>query len=722
MQTPELSCALEMRAGRPRIFINGEEVQPVIYGLSDIEAWRSWKPETRKNIRLFAQQGIKIVLIDSELRHCWKPDGAPVIDSIRADIRGVIAAEPDAAVLIRLHVNAPYWWMKDHPEEMVEFADGPWEDDGKFDNIRLISNDLPRVMRVSLASEKWLAEGGAILRECLARLARTPEGGQVIGVQIAGGVQGEWHQWGAISHDPDYSAPMRRRFRRYLRETYQNDSALREAWGNRDCAIETAQIPGMEERYSTDDGHFRDPVIRRNVIDSLIVLQKTISEAILHFCMAAKQAWPRPLLCGAFNGYVFDLFGRAPISGHLEAEELFRSPYFDFFCAPFPYGGNRCLDGYGMTRGLLESARLHGKLCLMEMDQHPIGTPRYSDQAPPDAPVRPPEYIGGDPAHFPETIALLRRDMLENYTRGAGAYYYDHRLITDGSLTRKSGWWEHPALQEAIGKIQWLWNTYGKRPFVSGADVAVVYDNRSYYSMYPDFLQEMKIENQLLAALAHSGAAFDQVHSFDLDAMDWDRYRCVIFANAVTLTTEQRRLIRENLQNRACSVMWIYAPGYSDGRSTGKMLCEEACGFMLNKMEEDANTVFPMPPFGEIPGEAPHSASPIFSPSDGTPIAFFTPSRLPAGARKQRDSGGLSFFLSLPPSDPRVVRNLLKEAGCHIYTESGDALQAGGGILVLTTSGGGPRSVTLRSGQEVSYSADPNSATVIDAENGTVIL
>lgn len=69
--------------GRPCLYVNGKEMQPIVYGMSDIAAWRTWLPEPQKNIKFFAQEGVKIVLIDSELRHTWKQDGSVDISNIK---------------------------------------------------------------------------------------------------------------------------------------------------------------------------------------------------------------------------------------------------------------------------------------------------------------------------------------------------------------------------------------------------------------------------------------------------------------------------------------------------------------------------------------------------------------------------------------------------------------------------------------------------------------
>ena len=62
--------------GRPRIYLNGGEVSPVLYGLSDIPASRCTTKQARRNIRNFGEAGIDLIQIDLNLREAWQPDGA----------------------------------------------------------------------------------------------------------------------------------------------------------------------------------------------------------------------------------------------------------------------------------------------------------------------------------------------------------------------------------------------------------------------------------------------------------------------------------------------------------------------------------------------------------------------------------------------------------------------------------------------------------------------
>ena len=65
------------------------------------------------------------------------------------------------------------------------------------------------------------------------------------------------------SMDPacgDFSEPMRRAFRHWLRQRYTEDvGALRVAWNDAEVTFETAEVPSTAEQSHTTHYLFRDP-------------------------------------------------------------------------------------------------------------------------------------------------------------------------------------------------------------------------------------------------------------------------------------------------------------------------------------------------------------------------------------------------------------------------------------------------------------------------------
>lgn len=707
-----MSAEIRFIDGRPVLSVNGQETPPLIYGLSDIPAWRSWNPPVQKNIANFARQGVRIVQTDSEIRKCWAEDNRlGSLDPILRDLDGVLQVEPDAAILMRIHLNAPRWWALHHPDDICVFGDTDYVDDHKELQDRLIANDLDATMRVSVASEAWLADAGRLLAKLCRALAETPQGKHVIGIQVAGGLFGEWHQWGFIQHEPDYSLAMTRRFHQFLKARYENREALRAAWHDENADFETVAIPPSEERYCRDIGNFRDPRIHQNVIDSLKCIQQSIAVAILHFAGIVKENWPRPILAGAFNGYFFNTFeDRATLAGSTEAHLLLESDRIDFLSSPFCYGGIRNVDGIFLNRNLPEALRIHGKLCLTEMDQHPIGTETIP---------------GGDPARRGETIALLWRNLMDMLARGSGCWFYDHRIVPDGSIYEKNGWWDEPELLAEIGKIRHVFDQYAKGCFQAVADVAVVVDTECLYHLAHNPLgRSTRDEYHFARALGHSGVAGDFLYLRDIDRVDWSRYRCVIFANTVLLTTKQREFIDREIARNGRSLVWVYASGFANGPELDDVFIRNISGISVTRIPATENTRLTFHGCGlpDYEMDVPPDYDPLFAVDDPdvTPAARFSSGAV-AAARKLLDDH-ISWFLSLPADSFALVREIARQAGAHVYSPDGDAMSAGSGILSFTSVHGGPRTIALRNGKMVKTEFAPLSTNVFDAETGERVL
>jgi len=192
--------------------------------------------------------------------------------------------------------------------------------------------------------------------DLLRQLAKTPEGNALIGVHVANGVYGEWHYWGFMRNEPDVAKPMQEHFAAWRRKKGKT----------------AVGVPGLEERKAQDQGIFRDPVKREVVIDYYRCQQELVAERIEYFCALVKKSWPRPIVTGTFYGYFFSVFDRHATGGHLCLDRILASPHIDYLSAPQAYGPQyRDPGSCGITRALVESIRLNGKLFLDEMDQTP---------------------------------------------------------------------------------------------------------------------------------------------------------------------------------------------------------------------------------------------------------------------------------------------------------------------------------------------------------------
>ncbi len=522
---------VEARVGpwnnKPTLFVNGKPAYACFYALTDCPGGRwTWEEGPQRNLRAFAAAGFRLFQIDLFLELVWPKEGPLDLATVRRHLRGVLDACPEAAIVIRWHLNAPGWWAEKHPEEWVRFVNGDLENIERTTPVRILMDDLRRTPRVSMASEKWKAMATEKTVELLRGLAKTPEGAALAGIHVACGVYGEWHQWGFMRNEPDASAPMQKLF--------------------------GGPVPTVAERAAVDDGFFRDPVKRKRVIEYYRCQQELVADLIIYFCGVVKKNWPRPILAGGFYGYFFSMFARQATGGHLSLQKVLAAKDLDYLSAPQAYGANyRDLGGSGITRALIESIRFHGKLFLDEMDQSPSW-----------------KWLNNVDTAFtladvPADIAVIRRNVLESYTRGMGLWFYDF------GPANNSGWWMDRRLMAEITQLKALLEKYHERPYEPAGDVLFVFDTEVYYytghSAETDPYTDPIAVNRTMGEAWRSGAGIETVHLADLPKMNLARFAVIVFANTWLLTAEQRRWIRNELLDKGRKVIFQGKPGYCDG-------------------------------------------------------------------------------------------------------------------------------------------------------------
>jgi hypothetical protein len=707
--------------GKPMLFINDVPEYPMFYSLTDVPGGRwSWEEVPRYNLKSFCEIGIKLIQVDIAFDHIWKEDGTIVMDTVQKQIKGILDVCPQAAIFIRFHVNPPKWWQKKFPEENTIYADTQPMPDIDWGIQRIIEDDEENPTRHSLASRKWIDESTQKLVEFLQKLNGLPEGKALAGIQVAGGVYGEWHYWGFIENEPDMSIHMQQYFRRWLSKKYKTNQSLQKAWGNNAVTIETAEVPTLAQRRQTREGVFRDPTVERNVIDYYEAQHDVIVDDILHFCEVVKKNWPRPIVTGAFYGYFYAVFGREAAGGHLQLQRLLSSPYIDYLSGPGTYYPNAVEMGESYrSRSLINSVTLHGKLWLDEMDQQP-----------PLVPLKDPGYQQS----LQKSIGQVRRNVLFTFSNGQGLWFYDFgsagfnggpRLKDHGTW----GWWDEPTLRRDIQGLKTELEKHFKKTPTHSADVLLVHDTKSFY--YIGSSREHsgiahRANNWLPVGIFKSGVVHDVIHFEDLDKVDLDRYKAIVFVNTFVMNSDQRRLISKVVAKNNRHLIWVYAPAYCDETKLSTEFIQEVTGMKLTKVATNdpvsirldsaiANT-------GPINLGKNTITTPLFVVNHGDAIPLGWLNNTSVGLASKKLAHSTSWFMTLPIDNPDLWRYIFRKAGAHLFTEDQAIIYSGHGTITVHTKDGGPIVLRLRNGKSVSYVMPPSATWLIDDETGDVIF
>lgn len=721
-----LSAELRPYNGRQTIFLNGQPEAPLIYHMTGRSAHSPWIPEAQDNLKDFANAGYRLFGCQIPLGSVWTESGLDV-NYVRRQLRAIREVRPDAAVLLRIYVEPPEWWLDRYPEERCAWTLHPGAEIPEA--VRVKPSEWKRV---SYASERWRADAGAQLRALLEGLAASPEGDCLFAVLVCAGQWWEWFYPG-FEFEPDSGPAMTGHFRRWLAERYGSDEALRTAWQDDAVTLATAEVPGVDVRFRTYDRIFRVPEKERRAIDYYQCHQELVATVPLQFCHIVKATWPRPVLVGLFHAYFLHLSHQAP-GGHLEMETVLRSPDVDFLTSPLSYETNaRFLGGSGHYRCLTASIAAHGKLWMNEND-HPtlVG----------DAFKRPGPFA---PTNIPDSIATMRRNTAHCYTTGQGMWWFD---FGGPESHGTGGWWKDPALMEEAGKELRLARDLMERPHTSVADVLFVYDPRCFYylaqghlgqyhqSKHWDRTDTLSFEalNDTVAEAYKSGAVFDLVHIDDLSLLDLTPYRVVVFGFTPYLTGARMDEIRRLVLTPGRTVVWVYAPGYTDGETLSTERVAEMVGMGIEKSTVNFNpelllregSLCPGFPETRIPIKIQDLAAwtkPTFQVVDpeAETVGYYVGSREVAMARKE--VGGVHvWYCGLPLRHPSVMREIFRQGGAHIYNEKNDVLHAGGPVVWVHTETGGARTLVLRNGKRLDLTLEPWSTVVMDAESGKMLL
>ena len=701
---------VEKKLNKSTLTVDGQISSPMLYGLSDFPAAASFTAQAQRNIKAFRKAGIKIVNVDSGLHRGWFKHDSFDPEPVVAEIANALEAAPDIKVMVRLHMNPPYWWLRDHPEECIVYRSPEGDymgiDNGEQD--RLIANDQSNHMRVSLASERWLSEAGEKLGILCDTLANSPEGDALFGIQIACGVYGEWHYWGI-----DVSEPMKKRFRKFLSDKYENDEALRKSWNMSDVTVESAEFH-PEYFAPADEGNFSDPRKSRYIMDAQECHQITSTDAILYFAKIIKSKMPN-VLTGAFYGYYWGTNDANVVrDGHLMVDKLYENPELvNFLCGPFCYMENRKANGVPMQRGMLESNRLRGVLWLTEMDQHPEGADAFGCC---------------DREQLPQTIAILRRNVLQTLCSGQGLWFYDHRVIPQfrpgarvGGIYRKRGWWEEPELMEQIEKLKNVGDVIASKPYKPAADVLVVSNTKSYFCR----TNVRDYEYRIHESIARCGVSYDLIYLHELEMADISRYKCVIFTNAYMITPE----MREKCKKLLCDTytVWLYASGYCDGETLALENLSETVGINIKKTQDVkriaikdgdisiGDTVIRMEK-EEV--EITDDFSPAFAVNDDAAVKLATYDNGETAAA----ISGKNVWIGLPLLTKKIMEPIMKLSGAHCYCSSANAVIAGADIVAINCPDGGHHTVVLKNGKSVEVDLDGPATVAFDAESGKRVL
>jgi len=703
-----MTAKLQLHNGTPTVFVDG---QPIFMSYLWMRGPTRDEYEAADTTRAYARAGIHAHAFDvgtqaQEPEWCGPAPGRDEhwdFSTLGERFGRILDANPDALFHLRIHMRMPAWWQKLYPEEC---------------EVASIGRPGGSATQ-SFASTVWRQQANDFLRAYVDALRQEGLYDRVIAYQVGAGNTSEWVK-GDLSMDavcPDYSAPMRRHFRQWLRRKYGGDTqALRQAWADPEVDFGTAEVPPAEDQLNTCDFTFRDPRREMAVIDFYRCLAELCGDLVVDFCRTVKEATGGQALAGAFFGYLLELawnksfFGAGTESeyscmqrsGHLGLRRLLRSEHVDFVVSPYSYGF-RGIGGEGVAMPPQDSLRAHGKLFVFEEDTriHLVDTETY-----------------GRVHTLEESKAVLYRNFAQILTRGQAVWW--HSGVDPA---------RDPELQPVMERMQRL-GTFGLTlDRTPAAEIAVILDDESYYyETVRNDLDLPLIFQQRLWGLPRLGAPFDTYLLEDLCEGRVPPRKLYIFLNAFRLDRARRAQLVERIRRDNAVSLWLVAPGYIEDEA-GLDHMEDLTGFRFGKGGHPWGPLMHILDFTHPITEglsqdlfwgSTTPIGPVFYLDDASArvlgqVVFSEGRCLPGMGVKELDDWR-SVYIAAPNVPAQVLRGLARYAGVHLYSEDGDVLYATSQLLAAHTVAGGERHFRLPRPVELVYDLLEGREMARDAE------
>ena len=317
-----------------------------------------------------------------------------------------------------------------------------------------------------------------------------------------------------------------------------------------------------------------------------------------------------------------------------------------------------------------------------------------------------------------ESCEMLKRDMANTLIRHNQAWWFEN------SGTDK--WYYHPEMLSAMKRIQTLFEAGRKFGRGRAAEIAMVASEPSIFCTDQESLRDMLMWQRQLE-FERVGAPYDYYYVRDLLESAMPDYKLYVFLNAISLSTQERRAIKEKLARNGATALWLYAPGLIDPDRRPRLnvaWMEELTGFdfgcrrgdfrprividnprheLVRGLPRDRFFGQPDRPLfgsfetrraGHLIELTPALTDPLFYLADTLQGAggIFFDSGLPALGEVEHE-GFRSVWIGAKYVQAELLRAVARRAGVHVYSESGDTFLADRDFAVMHGSTAGVKTI-----------------------------
>ncbi|MFP4382362.1 MAG: hypothetical protein ACLFUS_17810, partial [Candidatus Sumerlaeia bacterium] len=530
-------------------------------------------------------------------------------------------------------------------------------------------------------------------------------------------------------HPPldDYSEPMLKHFRSWLREKYGNDpAALQKSWAMANVDFDKAIIPPEKRRLRIDMEPLRFGEKDFQVYDYETCLHEAREAFIIAWCRAIKEAASKPVLT---------CLSRAACS-----DMMLISEWVDVHHGPYIYFDRKLLHINGYAKASYEA---RGKLHVCQIDTGTHLMPKTGGDPLGITGVWPGPHRLND--NMWESLEMLERDVAYSVARNSYLYWNEggpgwmFPVVCHGTMTWGRFWFDAPEIKEHIVAMKQMVDHVEESGAKSTARVALV--SSDYLDIHlPKKSSVGRLFNRhaVQRTLARAGVQVDDYVLEDFEGIE-KTYDVYIFPNAFYVPSDLREYIRKKLAADKATALWLYAPGYMDEKGAGLENIQALTGIQLGGSHNTAPVQIASlktdhPFFAGLAGTASFGSGSVPKPNNSyeplpekgyvnktesvdLPASFYCDdpqaemlasleNKTACGMAQKEKDGFRSIWIAAPFAPWQIWRNICQEAGVHVYSETGDQVMANDRFVALYCLSGGEKIIHLPKACKVTDAID----------------
>lgn len=595
----------------------------------------------------------------------------------------------DAYFLWDIPVRPPQDWVERNPDEICLDDKGMVNKDGGHKNY-------------SFGSEKALEAMRQQVINAIRYLEKSPYANRIIGYRISGGHTAEWLGWTPVrGRTLDFSPAAQKAFKKFAQQNYP--------------ALKDFHIPTLEERKSLDNNEILwEPSKHLSAIAYNDYYSTAVADMLAELCKTAKAELKNQKVVGSYYGYTVTLHstGSSQMRAHYALKKLIDSKSVDFLMSPQAYSvrnlGDTCGDmkpfasmaANNIIPVIEDDTRTHnGRYISTSLNNY-----QTLNKAATLAVMR--RNMG---------IALCRRQPLCYFPLGNGTDFDFPEMVEDIAILRKTG--EHCSVKavkrDAQTAIVFSEDIIKSMPILSqgsGTGKIQVYkgDGTVRQIHAGTIVQAGESHCYNLTRFARAGVPTDYLLAEDLADNPGD-YKLYIFVNVFQYDVRFLAAVNK-LKERDCTLLWVYAPGYTFEGKNALENMKKLTGFDFIKAETPLMPAVKLAD-GRMMGTQTTRIAPMFSVKlsagmkalgvyeDGT-----------VGYAETKTGKARSIFCGAYQFDVPFLMELARQSGVHIYSESSDPMEANSALFTLHARFPGKKTIRL-----------PKKTDVLDVMNRKLI-